>query len=141
MNFLVKKAISPSNFSRPPPQLPLFPPPLLPLPAPLPPIPHPLSPYPRPPVHPLIELPLCNSAKFTFTSHWLRSSITPNNRTLSTQSSQATLALIIWACLRWFANNTGADQPAHPRCLISAFVVRLSKSIISRLATSEISIF
>ena len=27
-------------------------------------------------------------------------------------------------CLRGFANNTGADQPAHPRSLISAFVVR-----------------
>ena len=28
-------------------------------------------------------------------------------------------------CLRRFANNTGAKQPAHPRSLISAFVVRL----------------
>ena len=37
--------------------------------------------------------------------------------------------------------NTGADQPAHPRRLISAFVIRLLRSIISRLATSEISIF
>ena len=44
-------------------------------------------------------------------------------------------------CLRGFANNTGADQPAHPRRLISAFVIRLSRSIISRLATSEILIF
>ena len=44
-------------------------------------------------------------------------------------------------CLRWFANNKGADQPAHPRSLISAFVIHLSKSIISRLITSEISIF
>ena len=26
-------------------------------------------------------------------------------------------------CLRGFANNTGADQPAHPRSLISAFVI------------------
>ena len=25
-------------------------------------------------------------------------------------------------CLRELANNTGADQPAHPRSLISAFV-------------------
>ena len=24
-----------------------------------------------------------------------------------------------------FANNTGADQPAHPRSLISAFVIRV----------------
>ena len=27
-------------------------------------------------------------------------------------------------CLKGFANNTGADQPAHPRSLISAFVIR-----------------
>ena len=27
--------------------------------------------------------------------------------------------------LRWFANNKGADQPAHTRSLISAFVIRL----------------
>ena len=44
-------------------------------------------------------------------------------------------------CLRGFANNKGADQPAHPRSLISAFVIPLLKSIISRLATSEISLF
>ena len=43
-------------------------------------------------------------------------------------------------CLRGFANNTGADQPAHPRSLISAFVIRFLKSIICKLATSEISI-
>ena len=28
-------------------------------------------------------------------------------------------------CLRGFGNNTGADQPAHPRSLISAFVIRV----------------
>ena len=28
-------------------------------------------------------------------------------------------------CLRKFACNKGADQPAHPRRLISAFVIRL----------------
>ena len=44
-------------------------------------------------------------------------------------------------CLLRFANNKGADQPAHPRNLISAFVIRLLESIISRLATGEISIF
>ena len=38
------------------------------------------------------------------------------------------------------ANNTGADQPAHPRSLISAFVIRFLKSTISTLATGEISI-
>ena len=40
-----------------------------------------------------------------------------------------------------FANNTGADQPAHPHRLISTFVIHLSRCIISSLATSEISIF
>ena len=44
-------------------------------------------------------------------------------------------------CLRGFANNTGADQPAHPRSLISAFVFRCLESIIYKLATGEISIF
>ena len=44
-------------------------------------------------------------------------------------------------CLRRFANNKGTDQPAHLRSLISAFVIRLLESTISRLATSEMSIF
>ena len=44
-------------------------------------------------------------------------------------------------CLRGFANNKGADQPAHPHSLISAVVILFLESIISRLATSEISIF
>ena len=40
----------------------------------------------------------------------------------------------IWATMQenlspGFPNNTGADQPAHLRSLISAFVVRFSKSI------------
>ena len=39
------------------------------------------------------------------------------------------------------ANNKGADQPAHPRSLISALVIRFLESIISKLATGEISIF
>ena len=38
-------------------------------------------------------------------------------------------------CLRGFAKNTGADQPAHPRSLISAFVIRFLESIIGKLAT------
>ena len=37
-------------------------------------------------------------------------------------------------------NNKGADQPAHPRSLISAFVFRFLESIISRLATGKILI-
>ena len=40
-----------------------------------------------------------------------------------------------------FANNTGADKPAHPRSLISAFVIRFSESIICKLASDKISIF
>ena len=44
-------------------------------------------------------------------------------------------------CLQGFGNNKGADQPAHPRSLISAFVIPLLESTISRLAMSEISIF
>ena len=43
--------------------------------------------------------------------------------------------------LRGFANNTGADQPAHPRRLISTFVIRLLESIICNLDIGEISIF
>ena len=39
------------------------------------------------------------------------------------------------------ANKKGADQAAHPRILIGAFVIPLLKSIISKLATSEISLF
>ena len=40
-----------------------------------------------------------------------------------------------------FVNNKGADQPAHQRSLISAFVISLLESIISRLAMSVFSIF
>ena len=38
-----------------------------------------------------------------------------------------------------YANNKAADQPAHPRSLISNFVVRSLDSIIPVLAKSEIS--
>ena len=44
-------------------------------------------------------------------------------------------------CLRGFANNTGADQPAHLHRLISAFVILFLESFISKLATKEISVF
>ena len=40
-----------------------------------------------------------------------------------------------------FANNTGAFQPAHPRSLISAFVIRCLKRAICKVAAGEISIF
>ena len=39
-----------------------------------------------------------------------------------------------------FTNNKGADQPAHPRRLISTFFIHLLESMISRLA-GETNIF
>ena len=38
-----------------------------------------------------------------------------------------------------YANNKGADQPAHPRSLISAFVVHCLDNIIPVLVIAEIS--
>ena len=38
-----------------------------------------------------------------------------------------------------YANNKVADQPAHPRSLISAFVFHCLDSIIALLAIAEIS--
>ena len=38
-----------------------------------------------------------------------------------------------------YENNKDADQPAHPRSLVSAFVVRCLNSIIPILAKSKIS--
>ena len=43
-------------------------------------------------------------------------------------------------CLRGFANNIGADQPALPGSLISAFVICFLESFICKLATGEVSI-
>ena len=40
-----------------------------------------------------------------------------------------------------FANNEGADQTAHPRSLISAYVIRILERNIAKLATHELSIF
>ena len=42
-------------------------------------------------------------------------------------------------CLMPYAINKDADQPAHPRSLISAFVVRCLGSKIPILAKSKIS--
>ena len=39
------------------------------------------------------------------------------------------------------AKNTGADQHAHPRSLISAFVVRILESIMCKHVTGKISFF
>ena len=38
-----------------------------------------------------------------------------------------------------YVNNKDADQPAHPRSLISAFVVHCQDSMISKLAKSKLS--
>ena len=38
-----------------------------------------------------------------------------------------------------YANNKGADQPAHPRSLISAFVVRCLDSVMSLVSVTNIS--
>ena len=51
-----------------------------------------------------------------------------------------------WASMRenlssGFAKNRGADQPAHPLSLISAFVIRLLENTIPKLAINKISIF
>ena len=42
-------------------------------------------------------------------------------------------------CLLSYANNKSADQPAHPRSLISASVVRCLDRIISLDSIAEIS--
>ena len=44
-------------------------------------------------------------------------------------------------CLMPYANNKGADQPAHPRSLISAFVFRCQDKMIPLVSISEISRF
>ena len=44
-------------------------------------------------------------------------------------------------CLRGFVNKKGADQPAHPRSLISAFVIHFLESNIFNLAKDEFSHF
>ena len=38
-----------------------------------------------------------------------------------------------------YANNKGADQPAHPRSLISAFVFRCLDSIMSLVSVTKLS--
>ena len=44
-------------------------------------------------------------------------------------------------CLMAYANNKGADQPAHPRSMISTFIVRCLESVICILAISKVSSF
>ena len=42
-------------------------------------------------------------------------------------------------CLMSYTNNKGADQPAHPRSLISAFIVRCLDSVMSLVSVTKIS--
>ena len=42
-------------------------------------------------------------------------------------------------CVMSYASNKGTDQPAHPRSLISAFIVHCLDSIISLDSIAEIS--
>ena len=42
-------------------------------------------------------------------------------------------------CLMSFADNKSADQPAHPRSLISAFVSRCLDSVMSLVSVTKIS--
>ena len=44
-------------------------------------------------------------------------------------------------CLMVYANNNGADKPAHPRSLISTFVVRCLENMICIVALSKVSRF
>ena len=38
-----------------------------------------------------------------------------------------------------YVNNKGADQPAHPHSLISAFVVRCQDSVMSLVSVTKLS--
>ena len=63
---------------------------------------------------------------------------------VSAKDSHRVLAFLIWATswenlLMPYANIKGADQPAHPRSLISAFVVCCLDSIIPLVSVSEMS--
>ena len=42
-------------------------------------------------------------------------------------------------CLMSYGNNKGTDQPAHPRSLISAFVVHCLDSMMSLVSVTKIS--
>ena len=52
---------------------------------------------------------------------------------------ELTILFIRKMCLISYANNKGADEPEHPRSLISAFVFRCLDSIISLDSIAEIS--
>ena len=74
----------------------------------------------------------------------LTESKTSLTRLYSINEKSISFCLYIWAA-SWenlflpYADNKGADQPAHLRNLISAFIVGCLDSIIPMLAKSKIS--
>ena len=77
----------------------------------------------------------------------MESSINSHHSALKEPSFGVPLVLFILGpghaktCLMPYANNKGADQPAHLRSLISTFVVRCLDSMICILAISKVSRF
>ena len=60
---------------------------------------------------------------------------------LRTKPSDHLNLVYIWASTRENLTSGGADQPAHPRSLVRAFVIPILEMTICKLATGEISIF
>ena len=56
------------------------------------------------------------------------------NKTLIWNDTSAIESYQEKICVTTYANNNGADQPAHPRTLISAVVVRWYDSMITKVA-------
>ena len=76
---------------------------------------------------------------FTKFISWNFKSITRSSRAVC-RNYQNTIWATSWENLFMsYANNKDAEQPAHPRSLISVFVVRCLDSIIPLVSISEIS--
>ena len=99
---------------------------------------------------------LCESLAFAFSREGVLDLMQPLPPPRISVSKHDSYAIASWSVIvsltgKWastrenlssgVANNTGADQPAHPRSLISAFVIRYMKSIVVQLASCEILIF
>ena len=86
---------------------------------------------------------LAQTTVFTFITEqfWILLDVLPSLLRIMTFCQ---VLLLLWAT-SWenlflpYANNKGADQPAHPRSLISTFVVRCLDSIIPLVSISEMS--
>ena len=74
---------------------------------------------------------------------WIKRILDPNNKNILNEIYLHRLKEPGQAktCLMPYANSKGADKPAHPRSLISTFVVRCLDSMISILAISKVSRF